>query len=217
MGKYRALKKKREERETIQKAGGGHAIAKALLMPEDTDFTFGHNEQTSYEGGAEIDQRIEEEAKDRCMGRVACQVCKTFHGYCVEITEEKEKYKMLPSGDNTPSTNKRKGGLNWLKLESLTSSPTEAKILMVKYNDEGTYGPRVNLKLAFKGEICFLGLRPNKKDPRYKALTDRFGLDENNWVNERIMLFAEKDEFSEGYNMSLTIPEPQRPTRGARS
>ena len=208
-----AIRRKRDERRNIRKGGGGHIIAKSLMPARDegtstdTDFSFGHN--TVVES---IDDRIARESAERCMEKIYCTVCKTYHGYCAEIVEEKEKMKMLPTGDEQSGT-KRKGGLNWVTLESLTSQPQEAKILMVKYNAEGKWGASVTLKLAFQGEIKFLNVKPKKTDSRYKLMLDHFGADENNWVDQRITLSAEKDEFSEGYRMKLDLPEPEPQSR----
>ena len=117
---------------------------------------------------------------------------------------------MLPTGDTPTGKSNRKGGLNWIRIEDLTTAPQEAKILMVKYNEQGQWGPQVQLKLAFKGEIRYLSVKPIKKDPRYKKLLDAFGPDENNWVDARILLRAEKDDFSEGFNMRIDA-EPEKP------
>jgi hypothetical protein len=206
--KTKILRKKREERKQIKRAGGGHEIAKKILMGKDTDFDYGAN--TSPESGVEIDRRIAEEAADRCMGRVACQVCKKFHGYCVEITEEKEKLKMLPTGEdggnNRRGSGRQSGGLNFINNVDLTDQPQEAKILMVKFTEKGKQGPSITLKLAFKNEIRYLWVPCRKSDQRYTSMLNAFGANENNWVDERIILLLEKDEFSEGFRTAVRVP-----------
>lgn len=204
--KQKVLRAKRAAKRAIKKLGGGHAIAKAILptggvtaRDNETDFAYGYNEPaepSSSDSNASHD--------DGCMGSVRCERCRKFHGYCREV---EERIKMLPTGDTVPSRGNRKGGLNWLKPEALTTTPQEAKILMVRYQEEGQWGPRVNMKLAFKGEIFFLGVKPSKKDPRYAVLLAKFGADENDWVDQRILLALEKDEFSEAYNMRIIVPD----------
>ena len=202
----RAIREKKAERQAIKKAGGGQAIAKKL-MERDTDFNFGNN---APEQSEDIDRRIEAEAAGRCMGRVMCQICKKFHGYCIEVQEEKEKYKMLPSGDGTSKSNTRKGGLDFLTIDDLSTQPQEVKILMVRYNENGQWGPTVMLKTAFKGSIKYVSIKPTKKDPRYKLLLDHFGPDENNWVDQRFLVMAEKDEFTEAFRMKFDLVAPAK-------
>lgn len=201
-GKFNALKKKREERDAIKKAGGGHAIAKAL-MP-DTDFNYGQNE--------DIDARIEREAATRCMGRVLCTDCGKSHGYCAEIDEER-KNKMLPTGEgsaNEGRNNKKPGSMKWIKTEDLSTTPKEAKILMVRLNKQGRFGARVELKLAFEGQICYFGVPPNKEVTNYALLLEKFGAEENDWVDQRILLFLEKDKFSEQYFIRVDFPKKEK-------
>lgn len=191
--RQKILRAKRAEKRAIKKAGGGKAIAKAL-MSSDTDFEYGANENAA-----------PETPHSGCMGSVKCTKCGKFLGYCQET---EEKIKMLPTGDTAKST--RKGGLNWIKIDDLSTTPKEAKVLMVRYNENGQFGPSIMLKLAFDGEIRYLSMRPTKKDPRYKILLDSFGPDENNWVDQRIHLLAEKDEFSEQYQMRVALPQGKK-------
>ena len=202
--RIRAIRKKREEKQAIKTAGGGHELARKLLQPmanndSDTDFAFGHNA---------TDDESEASASD-CMGRVECQRCKKFHGYCREI---EEKVKMLPTGDNNESSRNRSrtGGLNFINTQDLSTTPTEAKILMVKYTEKGKAGPSITLKMAFKGEIRFLWVPARKSDPRYSAMISAFGPDENNWVDQRIHLSLEKDDFSENFKQTISIPTAKR-------
>lgn len=200
------LKQKRDEKQAIKSAGGGVTIAKTIYG-KGTDFHFGANSNPV----ESVDERIEREQSSRCMEKITCFACGNYHGYCTEITEEKEKLKMLPSGDGTQTATKtKKGGLNWVTIDALSTAPKEAKVLMVRYQEDGAWGPRVNLKLAFNGEIAYLGMKPSKKDPRYKILVETFGQDENNWVDQRFFLVAEKDEFSESYNMRVQIPTAKK-------
>jgi hypothetical protein len=203
--KQKILQAKREERKKIKQAGGGHAIAKRILMGKDTDFDYGANVHS--ESGTEIDRRIAEEAAGRCMGRVLCQVCKKFHGYCVEVQEKI----MLPTGDdqgNNRRSGQRQGGLNFINNQDLTDQPQEAKVLMVKFTEKGKQGPSITLKLAFGNEMRYLWVPCRKTDARYATLLGAFGPNENNWVDKRIHLLLEKDEFSEGFRTAVQIPEP---------
>ena len=208
--KQKILAAKRKEKHDIKKGGGGKKLASAILSSDntrnsDTDFNFGNNSRDDRVSRTE-DNGFD---SDGCMGPVKCTACGKFHGYCREITEDKEKQKMLPTGDGSTNNSKRRtNGMNWLRIEDLSTTAQEAKILMVKLT-EGQYGPQVQLKVAFRGEIRYLGVRPSKKDPRYKTLLDEFGPDENNWIDKRIHLLAEKDEFSEQFNMRVNIPVPE--------
>lgn len=203
------LKAKREEKNAIKKAGGGKQLAKIMLegkQSNDTDFNFGANESKE-----SIDQRIAREHAERCMERVRCDVCGFSFGFCQELQDEKEKLRMLPSG-NEPTTGKRnpsKTGINWLSVEDLTNQPQEAKILQVNYNKEGRFGARVEMKLAFNGEIIYWGVPPRKDDrnPNYKSLLDKFGPNENDWVDQRILLYNEAHKFYEGqYFIRVDFP-----------
>lgn len=194
--RQRAIERKKAEKHNIRKSGGGHAIARAL-MPEDTDFNYGQNEVQSDE--------------DHCMGSVRCSQCGKHHGYCREIEEEKEKLKMLPTGNEAQSGTRRKAsGMDWLKNEDLSVQSKEAKILMVRYNQEGRFGARVEMKLALDGKIKYWGVPPrlDDKNPNYRILTEKFGHNENDWVDQRILLSLEKDEFTQQYFVHVDFPKP---------
>jgi hypothetical protein len=210
------IQAKRDERETIQDLGGGHTIAR-MIMSKDTDFNPDEFEPGEKEFNDKIrnaiDERIERESKERCMETVTCFACGTVHGYCTEIKDDKEKLKMLPDGNEAKrGRSNNKGGMNWIKTETLSTTPEEAKILMVRYNEEGQFGAQVELKLAFKGQIYFWGLRPQMKNsPNYRLLKERFGSNENDWVDQRILLLLEQDQFSGRYFPRVDFPEEQKP------
>lgn len=211
--RQRAIRRKRDERRAIKKGGGGHFIARRILpeprADEDTDFNFGANVPGS---GLSTKEESTTETADGCMGRVECRVCKKFHGYCREVSEEKEKLKMLPSGDEQQGNNRggRRGGLDFINAQELTSTGQEAKILMVKYNAESK---GISLKLAFQAKIKFLYVKANKNtDPNYKLLYETFGPDENNWVDQRILLSAKQDPFTDAFKTHVEIVE----RKGAR-
>lgn len=217
--RQRILSAKRAEKRAIKKAGGGHNIARSILpVPrsrdtDGTDFNFGENlrEQST-------DERIEADYNSRCMEMVRCPKCGTNHGYCAEIKEDKERLKMLPTGNESSgrrSRNDNPNAVKWIKVENLTTQPKEAKILKVFYNENGRFGARVELKLAFEGDIVYFGVDPakNSKNPNYKELTAKFGHDENNWIDQRILLFVEPHPFYENqYNIRVDFPK-----KGARS
>jgi hypothetical protein len=217
--RQKAIRAKREERKSVKKAGGGREIAKAMGKSNgadtDTDFSFGHNEPQP-----DIDTRIAEDYNKRCMERVQCS-CGQSHGFCAEILEDREKLKMLPTG-NEPTGgrgNRRPGGMEWLKNEDLSTTPKEAKILMVRYNKEGRFGARVEMKLAFDSGIKYFGVPPKTdgKNENYKLLTGRFGHDENEWVDQRILLFLEQDQFSGQYFVRVDFPKADGPVEQRRT
>jgi len=217
--RQRAIKAKKDERAEIKKAGGGKAIAKSILgehpymgknyepknFEDNTDFNFGSNQNE------DIDARIARESATRCMEQVTCFSCGATHGFCAEITEDKEKMKMLPTGSEPQATSrgKKQGGMDWLKNEDLSTNPKEAKILMVRYNKEGRFGARVEMKLAIEGKIKYWGIPPklDSNSPNYKLLTSKFGHDENDWVDQRILLMLEKEDFGEQYFVRVDFPE----------
>lgn len=249
-GKYHALKKKREEREKIQRLGGGHEVAK-MVMSKSTDFNYGANVPqepnfctsccTTHTGGLEncpVESPTNPDTGG-CMGRVVCQVCKKFHGYCVEVHNTIEESKMLPTGNEFKqsggSNGRRQSNQVWLKNENLGTDVREALIHDVRYNPDGRYGARVELKLIMQGKTLFWGIPPKVSDqnPNYKELLDAFGPDENNWCQKRIGLFLEQDAWSGNYFPRVVILEntedaqpapepaaapakPQRTSRGTR-
>jgi hypothetical protein len=87
---------------------------------------------------------------------------------------------------------------------------------MVKYTEKGgkTGQPSITLKIAFKGEIRYLWLPARKSDARYKLLLNAFGPDENNWVDERIVLFVEKNDFTEKYEQRVDVAEKSAAKKG---
>lgn len=246
--RQKILRAKKAEKKALKKAGGGHTIAKSMLggksKEEDkkafkicthdpntctmdycswsrcnepdssTDFNYGANETES------VDQRIAREHAERCMERIVCNVCGFSFGFCQELQDEKEKIRMLPSG-NEQSSGKRttKSGIKWLAPEDLNTTPQEAKILSVFYNKDGRYGARVEMKLAFDGEIVYWGVEPKKdsKSPNYKLLLEKFGANENDWIDQRILLYTEAHKFYEGqWYIRVDFPanKPSTKSRG---
>jgi len=234
-----AIDKKRRELNDIKKAGGGRAIAKKL-MGKDTEFNYGANEVPKnqlcqwcgerHSGGPENCPKSETYP---CNGACKCSVCGKHIGYHAEIEEER---KMLPTGNESQSNN---GGRNrkqsnqvWLKNEDLSMDVKHARILAVRYNKDGKYGARVEMKLALDGKTLFWGVPPkvDDKNPNYKELIAEFGPEENDWVNKTIGIFLEQDEWSGNYFPRVSIdkeepgnqetestpPAPRRTSRGNR-
>lgn len=215
--RQRAARRKSDERRAIRKGGGGISLAKAVLGPagDGTDFEFGHNEPVR-SSSESIDERIAREQAGRCLEKIYCQACKRYHGLCSEIAEEKEKLKMLPTGDgNNNSRRNTGGGLPFINTEDLSTQPQEAKILMVKFTEKGgkSNQPSITLKVAFKGEIKYVWMPARISDPRYKMFLDAFGPDENNWVDERFTMQLKKDEFTEKYQTQFNIIQEKKGAR----
>lgn len=119
---------------------------------------------------------------------------------------------MLPSADQESRSRKRPGGIEYLTTDHLSTAPKEGRVLMVKADPDAKFGARVILKLAIDGRILFWGVSI-KKNPNYKLLTAQFGLDENAWIDKRILLGLEQDEFTGNYFARVTFPEKQESPR----
>jgi len=123
---------------------------------------------------------------------------------------------MLPSskgGDSQPRRGGRSAnGMTYLTNEMLSTTAKAAKIIAVRADSENKYGPRVILKLALDGQTIFWGVNI-KKNPNYTLLEEKFGLDENEWVDKNIQLFLAKDDFSGQYFARVQFPanEQRRP------
>lgn len=168
----------------------------------DTDFEFGHN--------AENEPAAVPEA---CMGNVTCEHCGKRHGYCSEVEQQLKEGTMLPKADSDGSSQssgtKKKGGIKYLTIEDLSRTPKEAKILAVKADADNRYGARVVLKISLDGTMMFWGVAI-RKNPNYRLLTDKLGHEENDWVDARILLHNEKDEFSEQFFPRVSFPTETR-------
>lgn len=163
----------------------------------DTDFNYGANEQYDPETPL-LD----------CTGRVQCTKCGKFFGYHDSITQLQEK-QMLPNPDSTSGSSSGGGRTqkpsNRLHVNDLSKQPRDAKIVMVKADPSGRYGPQVICKIAVNGEIKFWYL-DIKKNPNYKLLVDKFGNEENDWAGEKILLGTEQDSFSDNYFIRVSFP-----------
>jgi hypothetical protein len=118
-----------------------------------------------------------------------------------------EQTNMLPQA-NTPagkSQRRNNSGIPYLKSEHLTKDVQSAKILAVKADPEGKFGPGVVLKLALSGILYFWTVTTT--NPNYAALTGQFGLDENDWAGKAIGLNLEKDDFSEKFFPHVSFPK----------
>jgi hypothetical protein len=135
------------------------------------------------------------------------------HNAVKSITEG-VKNNMLPKPDSEPSRGKRGGNaMTYLDSTMLSKQPKEAKILAVRFDAEGRFGARVIVKLSFDGGIVYWGVNI-KKNPNYRSLIAAFGEDENDWPNQRIKLWLEKDDFSEQMFVHVAAAdEPEKKRR----
>lgn len=212
----RILAEKREEKRAIKSAGGGHRIAKQILAgrgDHDTDFNFGANTDVQ-NSEPDIPPQQPTEPDDRCMGSVVCKRCGRFHGYCVELKEEKENLKMLPTGnDSNAGGRKREGAMRWLKVADLSTTPKEAKILMVRNNPDGRFGGVVELKMAFEGAIVYWSIPPKKGTTNWDLLLEKFGPEENEWIDKRILFYLEKNAFTDQFYIRVDVAKPAATNR----
>jgi hypothetical protein len=98
--------------------------------------------------------------------------------------------------------------MKYLKPDMLSLTFKEAKVLAVRNDPENRFGPSVVLKLALAGETIFWNINL-KRNPNYQLLEKQFGLDENDWVGQKILLGLEQDGFSENYFIRVDFPEAQ--------
>ena len=101
------------------------------------------------------------------------------------------------------------GALPYLNADMLSTQPKEARILMVKNEPQHRFGPSVVVKLALEGKTVLWTLQINN-NPNFGILLNKFGKDENEWVEKRILLVLEQDEFSEQYNIRTQFPPSQK-------
>lgn len=122
---------------------------------------------------------------------------------------------MLPNADQ-PQSSGRSGGSqktsNRLRSEDLSKEKRDAKILAVKADPDGRYGAQVIVKVAVNGGVKFWYL-DIKKNPNYKLMVEKFGNDENDWVDARIQLDLEQDGFSDNWFIRVHFPETTKSTR----
>ena len=163
-----------------------------------TDFVYGHGDIDS----------LPSQQTEACGGTVECRACGKFHGWCDELTKNKENITMLPQAEGSTSNRASRGDnnkSNRLRVEDLSTTPREGKIVAVRADLQGKYGAQVIVKLAVGGETKFWYL-DIKKNPNYKLLTAKFGHDENEWVGQKILLGTEKDDFTDNYFVRVSFP-----------
>lgn len=137
---------------------------------------------------------------------------------------EKENEAMLPNAGQPQQRGKggvgggsnRGGGgggntnaLPYLNADMLSTQPKEARILMVRSEPQHRFGPSVVVKLALEGKTVLWTLQINN-NPNFGILLHQFGKDENEWVDKRILLILEQDEFTETYNIRTKFPPKQK-------
>lgn len=161
------------------------------------------------------------EAKVICMAyQIVCPHCRRlttilnrFCLYCdgqilfdnanewlADMKTEEETDEMLPTSGSggTPKGKSRAGAMKFITNEMLSMQDQEATILGIKLDEENKFGARVILKLAFQGQTVFWGVNI-KKNPNYQMMLEKFGPEENDWVNQKILLHLEKDDFTGNY------------------
>ena len=114
---------------------------------------------------------------------------------------------MLPTGKDTDNKGKKyQGGMDYLKNDDLNKDKKEAKILGVKAT-KTRFGPRVIVKIAFNGGTKFWSLNTDiENSPNYRLMIEKFGRDENDWIDKRVFLFLEQDEFSGNWFPRVDFP-----------
>jgi hypothetical protein len=174
------------------------------------------NDETSFNPD-EFNNQENDSSPNGCMGPVICTRCGKHHGYCCEIQDDLKTLRtskdnqMIPSSSSSNQSsgsrgNRRQGGMQFLRVEDLSpNSDIDAKILAVKVQQDGKFGPAVVLKLALKGETRFWTVTINK-NPNFPVLEKKFGNDENDWVGQKILLGLEKDDWSDQFFVRVSFP-----------
>lgn len=132
---------------------------------------------------------------------------------------KKENEEMLPNA-GSPQQGKRGGGsgsrgggpggaLPYLNADMLSETPKEARILMVRNEPQHRFGPSVVVKIVLEGKTMLWTLNISN-NPNFGILVNKFGKNEDEWVDKRILLLLEKDEFSEQYNIRTQFPISQK-------
>jgi hypothetical protein len=127
---------------------------------------------------------------------------------------------MLPSSESPSEPKQRRGrgqaNVNWIKNEDLKSTPTEVKILAVNYEAENRFNkrPSIVLKLALNGQTKFWRV-DIAKNPNYKKLLDRFGAEENDWLDNKVLLALEQHGFYGNYYPSVSFLD-EKPKAGKK-
>lgn len=132
---------------------------------------------------------------------------------------EEKKVEMLPdpsSSSEIPPRGKRggAGALEYLKNDHLTKNAKEARILGVRVDTENKFGARVLLKLVLEGKTLFWGVNI-KKNPNYQSLVAKFGKDEDDWVDKKILLFLQEDSFTGTWFPHCEFPDGEKSRKKA--
>jgi hypothetical protein len=109
---------------------------------------------------------------------------------------------------------KPRTGLPFLTFEMLTTTPKDATIVDVKYDETNQFGPSVVLKLVLERKTVLWTVRI-KNNPNYELLTEQFGHDESEFKDKKIQLAMEKDNFSEQYFPRVSFPTVETQTKRA--
>jgi hypothetical protein len=121
---------------------------------------------------------------------------------------------MLPQTSGSRGK-KPRTGLPFLTFEMLTTTPKDATIVDVKYDESNQFGPSVILKVILDRKTILWTVRI-KNNPNYELLTEQFGHDEESFKDKKIQLHMEKDTFSEQFFPRVSFPTPEMTKRAAR-
>jgi hypothetical protein len=132
---------------------------------------------------------------------------------------QKENEEMLPNpgrpkqGSRTSGGGTKGGGaggaLPYLNADMLSIVPKEALILMVRSEPNHRFGPSVVCKISLEGRTMLWTLNIDN-NPNFGTLVHKFGKNEEEWVEKRILLLLEQDEFSEQFNIRTQFPSAKK-------
>lgn len=204
-----------------------------------TDFQFGHNVQDNADPWGQKtvpEQNIASRSAvnvqpkaEADSGPISGLVAGGYFGYIEDALEtdaflkmvwlrlnsfKEEIRTMLPAAGNTEKapkkTSGRSNGLPFLTNEHLSKQPKEAKILSVRVVTKewnGKSSQAVSLRLAMEGHQFMWDLKLS--NPNLATLQQQFGLEENEYVDKKILLYLEQDEHSLQYWPRVDFPKPE--------
>ena len=153
----------------------------------------------SFNFGANVPDRKD----DDCFGMLVCPhcgksvICQDVPTNQTVATEEN----MIPRNTNTSGGGggrggKRRSGFPFLATDKCSTDHEPGVIIGARVEDDSfRKGDQVvALKLRYKSQLWLYNLRPS--NPVMDTLANAFGDDEAQWVNKKVVIYNEEDDFN---------------------